>query len=103
MVFRNGHISLEVEISGESRRIFFINDVFTFEDLKQSIEFECPRVSVDLDFTRMGDTLFDESSTLVSFLRHTKAGSLILNIDEQQYVLRNATSNPLAEIINQMQ
>jgi len=51
---RQDSVSLEIELQKKERKIFFINEQFTFTALKQIIEFEDPGATAEFDFTRSG-------------------------------------------------
>lgn len=59
---------MEMELEGGERKIFFINEDFTFETLKEMIEFESPSTTVECNFSRSGSQLMDDNSNVQKFI-----------------------------------
>ncbi|EAR92338.1 transmembrane protein, putative (macronuclear) [Tetrahymena thermophila SB210] len=102
LILRHNSVSLEIELDG-TRKIYFINENFTFNILKEMIEFEYPSCSVEFDFTRSGSNLVDQDSNLFNFLRSDEMGEVIIEVDDEVFVLRNSGHSVLNQYLIQVE
>lgn len=82
-------MSLDIDFGKDGKKIFFLDDAFTFLHLKDLVRNEYPNKDIDLDFSKANPKIYDETSNVTKFINDSNEGTINVSIGQQDYSLKN--------------